>query len=55
MKKIKQIPVPDLPGVKELTAAELNRYRFSEGHSVLTPEMLSRMAKSQSQPAQDTL
>lgn len=40
---VRQIPVPNLPaGTKELSAFDLNKFRFSEGHTVLSPEVLQK-------------
>ena len=34
MKKIRQIKRPDLPGVHVLSAAELNKFRIPDRHSI---------------------
>ncbi len=46
MKKVKTIQRPDIAGACVLTAAQLNKYRFSDRHTVLTPELLEKMAKN---------
>lgn len=44
MKKVKTIQRPTLPGAQILSAAELNKYRLSDKHTILTPEILARAA-----------
>lgn len=45
--KPKQIPRPNLKGVKPMTAAELNSYHFADRHTRLTPEQLAAIASRQ--------
>ncbi len=44
MKRIKQIPHPQLSGARPLSPLELNRIAYEERHSVLTPQRLESMA-----------
>lgn len=44
MKKVKTIQPPQLPDAHVMTAAEMNRYRLSDKHTVLTPELLAKAA-----------
>ena len=44
MKKPVNIPHPDLKSAVRLNAAELNRIRFGNKHTVLTPEQLEHLA-----------
>lgn len=44
MKKIKILQRPELPDAHVLSAAELNKYRLSDKHTVLTPELLAKMS-----------
>lgn len=41
---IKPIHRPSLDHARVLSALELNNYRFSDKHTVLTPELLEKMA-----------
>lgn len=43
---IKPIHRPALDHARVLSALELNNYRFSDKHTVLTPELLEKMAAS---------
>lgn len=44
MKKVKTIQRPQLSGAHVMTAAEMNKFRLSDKHTVLTPELLARVA-----------
>lgn len=46
MTTMKRIHRPTLETARELSALELNNYRFSGKHTVLTPELLEKMAAS---------
>lgn len=43
---MKRIHRPTLESARVLSALELNNYRFSGKHTVLTPELLEKMAAS---------
>ena len=43
---MKRIHRPTLETARVLSALELNNYRFSGKHTVLTPELLEKMAAS---------
>ena len=43
---MKLIHRPTLESAHELSALELNNYHFSDKHTVLTPELLEKMAAS---------
>lgn len=43
---MKRIHRPTLETARVLSAMELNNYRFSGKHTVLTPELLEKMAAS---------
>lgn len=42
MKHPKQIARPALPDAHQLSALELNTYKFTDSHTVLTPEILEK-------------
>ncbi len=44
MKAIKQIPRPDLTSAKRLTPLEMNNLRLFRQHTVLSPELINRLA-----------
>lgn len=46
MKQVKKITRPDLPVVTAMNARDLNAVHFSDKRTVLTPELLEKMAKS---------
>lgn len=46
MTTMKRIHRPTLETARVLSALELNNYRFSGKHTVLTPELLEKMAAS---------
>lgn len=46
MTTMKRIHRPTLESARVLSALELNNYRFSGKHTVLTPELLEKMAAS---------
>lgn len=46
MKKIRQIPRPELEKAGKLTPLELNAIKLDDKHTVLTPELLERLAKT---------
>ena len=46
MTTMKRIHRPTLETARLLSALELNNYRFSGKHTVLTPELLEKMAAS---------
>ena len=46
MKAMKRIVKPELTDAKELSPLELNKYRFSDKHTVLTPDQLEKLAAS---------
>lgn len=46
MTTMKRIHRPTLESARMLSALELNNYRFSGKHTVLTPELLEKMAAS---------
>lgn len=46
MKVMKRIVKPELTDAKVLSPLELNKYRFSDKHTVLTPDQLEKLAAS---------
>lgn len=44
MKKVKILQRPELPDAHVLSAVEMNKYRLSDGHTVLTPELLAKIS-----------
>lgn len=46
MTTMKRIHRPTLETARVLSGLELNNYRFSDKHTVLTPELLEKMAAS---------
>lgn len=46
MKTVKQIPHPTLQSAHRLTPMEMNGIRCQRKHTILTPEQLDRIAKS---------
>lgn len=42
MKRVKQIPVPDLSSAKILTPLEMNGIAIQRNHTLLTPENLGK-------------
>ncbi len=53
MKKPEHITRPVLESATTLSAPELNRLRFSDKKTLLTPERLERMARAQDGPRKD--
>ena len=45
--KPKTIKMPQLDGIKEMGAADLNNVHFSTKHTVLTPELLANPPASE--------
>ncbi|MCM1521543.1 MAG: hypothetical protein NC039_02690 [Muribaculaceae bacterium] len=46
MKKPEKITPPAIEGAVTLSSLDLNKMRFSEKRTILTPELLEKMAKS---------
>lgn len=51
MKKPLNIPQPDLKSAQPLTPLQLNAFRFDPKHTVLTTELLEKMASSEKKGA----
>ncbi len=49
---MKKITRPQLTDAVKLTPRELNDMRFSQKHTVLTPEQLEKLAAGKTNPAQ---
>ena len=45
-RKIVKIEVPELKSARRLTMMELNKYKTDMRHTVITPELLKKMASS---------
>jgi hypothetical protein len=45
MKKVKNIPHPELKSARQLKPLELNAFQIEKRHTILTPEQLERLAK----------
>jgi hypothetical protein len=45
--KPKQIPGPDLPSAQVLSPMELNNLKFTDRHTLLTPEVLESHAPAE--------
>lgn len=41
-------PLPDIPGVQQLTPLEMNSLHFDKRHTVLSPQVLGQLKKPQS-------
>lgn len=46
MSKIKQIKHPEFDNAVRLTPRQLNSLRYEEKHTVLTPELMASLSKS---------
>ena len=52
---MKRIVKPELTDAKVLSPLELNKYRFSDKHTVLTPDQLEKLAASDADVAKNCL
>lgn len=43
-----QISLPDIPGIEQMTALQMNGVHFDKRHTVLTPEILESLGTNPS-------
>ncbi len=50
--KPKELTMPEIENMEEMTPAELNNIRFSSKHTVLSPQLLSDMSTDDSEKSE---